>query len=121
VPAARGVWLDWSFDGWTSNSSTQLFVVRFEAEEWHVVEVGFAHAVNLWRGDFDDEHFGEKLDCGAEQVAGVAGGAVFLEADRDVELSFRQDEAYRRWLHLVVVSAPRRVARPGFGLSAVQI
>jgi hypothetical protein len=44
-----------------------------------------------WR--LDDEHFSEELDGGAEQMAGVAGGAVFLEADRDVDV----------WGNLVVV------------------
>lgn len=63
-----------------------LLAVRSEAQEWHVVEVGLADAVHLWRGYFDDEHFGEELNGGAEQVAGVADGAVFLEADRDVDV-----------------------------------
>jgi hypothetical protein len=64
----------------------QLLAVRFEAQKGDIVEVRLADTVHLWRGDFDDEHFGEELDGGTEQVTGVADGTVFLEADRDVNV-----------------------------------
>src|SRR5438067_11201491 len=60
--------------------------VGAEPEKRNVVEVGLADAVHLWCGDFDDEHLGEELDLCAKQVAGVADGAVFLQADRDVDV-----------------------------------
>lgn len=60
--------------------------VGSELHERNVVEVGLADAVHRRVVDFDDQHFGEELDLGAEQVAGVAGCAVFLEADGDVNV-----------------------------------
>jgi hypothetical protein len=45
-----------------------LLAIRSEAQEGDVVEIALADAVHLWAGDFDDEHFGEELDGGAEQT-----------------------------------------------------
>ncbi|MFT7837702.1 hypothetical protein Q5530_16330 [Saccharothrix sp. BKS2] len=57
-----------------------------EVQLWDVVEVGVAAAQQCGAGDLDDEHLGEELDLCSQQVAGAAGGAAFLEADRDVDV-----------------------------------
>src|SRR5207247_2041899 len=52
-----------------------------EPEEGYVVQVMVAGAGHLGCVDLDDDHFGEELDLGGQQVAGVGGGRVFFEAD----------------------------------------
>ena len=42
-------------------------------------------------GHFNNQHFGEELNLGVEKVAGVAGRAVFLQADGYVDV--REDFA----------------------------
>ena len=59
---------------------------RHELKRGHVVEVGGRGSVHGGVGDLDDEHLGEELDRCSQQMTGVAGGAVFLEADRDVDV-----------------------------------
>jgi hypothetical protein len=57
-------------DEWNEPWADPLLAVGYEAQEWDVVEIELADAAHLWAGDFDDEHFDEELDGGAEQVAG---------------------------------------------------
>jgi hypothetical protein len=52
-----------------------------ELQQWHVVEVRFAYPAQGRCGDLDDHHFGEELDGGRQQVAGVSGRAVSFEPD----------------------------------------
>jgi hypothetical protein len=61
-------------------------VCSSEGEQGHVVQGGVARARHLRSGDLYDEHLGQELDLGRDQVAGVRRGGVFFEANRDVDM-----------------------------------
>lgn len=60
-----------------------------EGEEEHVVEVLLARSCHRRRVYLDDDHLGQKLNLGGQQMARVAGGRVLFESDRGVYV--RQD------------------------------
>jgi hypothetical protein len=45
-------------------------------------------AVHLRGSDLDDQHLGEELDAGAEQMTGVTSGTVFLETDGHMDVRY---------------------------------
>jgi hypothetical protein len=59
---------------------------RIKAKQRDAVELGVRLPPHHRGGDLDDEHFREKLDLRAKQMATVSDGAVLLESDGAVDV-----------------------------------